>query len=121
MINTTMDKTLTAFGTLNRVRGQVKGKTALDLFRLKNALRESVDFQAEEELKLVDEYGGTVTDTGTIIIADKDKREAFLKARKELGEMACDVDCDPVHVDMDKCPDITMADIEQLDGFVIFE
>jgi hypothetical protein len=121
MINTTMDKALSAFSALSRVRGQVRGKTALDLFRMKNALKESVDFQAEEELKLVDEYGGVITDTGTIIIADKEKREAFLKARRELGEMACEVNAEPVRVDLEKNPDITMEDIEQMDGFVIFE
>ena len=121
MIHTTMDKALTAFGALIRVRNQVRGKTALDLFRLKNALKENVDFQVEEEMKLVNEYGGAVTDTGAIVIADKGKREAFLKARKELGEMECDVEGEPVRVDLEKCPDITMEDIEQLDGFVIFE
>lgn len=120
-MKTTMDNVLSAFGALNRVRNQVRGKTALDLFHLKNMLKESVDFQVEEEQKLVDEYGGLITDAGSIIIADKEKRAAFLKARKELGEMECEVKTDPVRVDLDKNPDITMEDIEQLDGFVIFE
>lgn len=121
MISTTMDKALAAFGTLNRVRGRVKGKEALDLFRMKNALKESVDFQVEEELKLVNEYGGVITDKGSIIIADKEKREAFLTARKELGEMECQIEMEPVKLSLDKNPDITMEDIEQLDGFVEFE
>lgn len=121
MINTTMDKVLSAFGALNRVRNQVRGKTALDLFHLKNMLKESVDFQVEEEQKLIIECGGIVTDAGTIVIADKDKRAAFAKARQELADMACEIKTDPVLMDLEKNPDITMEDIEQLDGFVIFK
>ena len=121
MIQSTMGKALNAYGALNRVRSQVKGKTALDLFHLKNMLQESIDFQVEEEQKLIIECGGIVTDAGTIVIADKDKRAAFAKARQELADMACEIKTDPVLMDLEKNPDITMEDIEQLDGFVIFK
>lgn len=121
MIHTTMGKVLSAYVALNRVRNKVKGKTALDLFRLKNAMKDSVDFISEEEMKLVNEHGGAVTETGTIIIADKDKRAAFMTARKELDMMECDVEMSPPVVNMENNPDITMEDIEQLDGFVEFK
>ena len=121
MIKTTMDKAFNAFITLSKMRNKVKGMDALHLFHMKNVLMESVDFQNEEEVRLVEEHGGTITDNGTIIIADKGKREAYQKARKELGEMECDVQTDPVKVSLERNPDITMEEIELLQDFVIFE
>ena len=121
MIKTTMQKAFDAFITLSRMRNKVKGKDALYLFHMKNMLKEPVDFQNEEEVKLVEEHGGTITDNGTIIIADAEKRTAYQKARKELGEMECEVHTDPVKVSLERNPDITMEEIELLDGFVEFE
>ena len=46
---------------------------------------------------------------------------AFMTARKELDMMECDVEMSPPVVNMESNPDITMEDIEQLDGFVEFE
>ena len=121
MIKTTMQKAFDGFVTLTRIRGKVKGMDALHLFHMKNMLREPVDFQNEEELKLVEEHGGTVTDNGTIIIADPEKREAYRVARKQLAEMECEVQTDPVKVNLERNPDITMEEIELLQDFVIFE
>lgn len=121
MITTTMDKALTAFMALTRIRSKVRGKEALHLFHLKNVLQENVNFLTEEEARLVEENGGVITDTGAIIIADPEKRKAYQQARKELGEMECEVHTDPVKVSLDKNEELTMEDIELLDGFVIFE
>lgn len=120
-METTMGKALEAYAALNSVRDKVKGKTALDLFHLKNMLKEAVDFQCEEEQKLVEQFGGVVTEAGMIIIADKEKRAEYTKERKKLAEMEYEVKTEPVRVDLEKAPDITMEDIEQLDGFVKFE
>lgn len=121
MITTTMDKTANAYLALARIRSKVKGKEALHLFHLKNVLQENVSFLTEEEARLVGEHGGVITDTGAIIIADPEKRTAYQKARKELGEMECEVNADPVTVSLDRNEELTMEDIELLDGFVIFE
>lgn len=120
MIKTTMGKVIGAYVALSRVRNKVKGRTALDLFLLKSALQPSVDFASEEDQKLVMEHGGAVTQAGMVIIADKGKRAEFQKARDELNNMDCEIDTDPVCVDLEKNPDITMEDIEQLTGFVEF-
>lgn len=120
MIKKTIREVLSAYVALNRVRNKVKGKTALDLFLLKTAIKPNIDFMSEEEQKLVDQFGGAVTQTGMIIIADKVKRAEFQKARAELDDTECDIDTDPVCVDLEMNPDITMEDIEQLTGFVEF-
>lgn len=121
MIKSTIGKVFNAYLALCRIRGKVRGKTALDLFHLKNVLQEKVDFCNDAELQLVEDHGGKILDNGTIIIADAEKKKAYLKARQDLNDMECEINEDPVTVDLEKNPDITMEDIELLDGFVIFE
>ena len=120
-IKTTQQKVITAYTTLTALRKKVRGKDALDLFRLKTALQTNIDFQADEERKLTEEYGGKVTDGGQIIIEDPEKRAAFQKAMGELGAMECEIAADKVKVSLDRNPDITLGEIEALDGFVTFE
>jgi len=121
MITSTMDKTLSAYMALNQIRNKVRGKTALDLFHLKNILKENIDFLNEEEVRLVEEHGGKITESGAILFADKEKRGAYQKARTELGEMETEIKADQVTVNLEQNPEITMQEIEMLDGFVIFE
>ena len=119
-IKTTQQKVITAYTTLTALRKKVRGKDALDLFYLKNALQTNIDFQAEEEAKLVADHGGKVTDGGQIIIEDPEKRASFQKAMGELGAMECEIKAEPVKVSLDRNPDITLGEIEALDGFVKF-
>ena len=120
-IKTTQGKALNAYSTINRIRNKIKGKDALNLFHLKNVLQENVDFQVEQERSLIEEYGGTVTETGAVLIEDKDKRLEFQQAYRELQEMECEVKTEPLTMSIDRNPDITLDDIEQLDGFIIFK
>jgi len=119
-IRTTQQKVIAAYTTLTALRKKVRGKDALDLFYLKNRLQENIDFQAEEEAKLVADHGGKVTDGGQIIIEDPEKRASFQKAMGELGAMECEIKAEPVKVSLDRNPDITLGEIEALDGFVKF-
>jgi predicted nucleotidyltransferase component of viral defense system len=119
-IRTTQQKVIAAYTTLTALRKKVRGKDALDLFYLKNRLQENIDFQAEEETRLVADHGGKVTDGGQIIIEDPEKRAAFQKAMGELGVMECEIKAEPVKVSLDRNPDITLGEIEALDGFVKF-
>ena len=120
-IKTTQGKALNAYSTINRIRNKIRGKDALNLFHLKNVLQENVDFQVEQERSLVEEYGGTVTETGAVLIEDKDRRLEFQQAYRELQEMECEVKTEPLTMSIDRNPDITLDDIEQLDGFIIFK
>ena len=120
-IKTTQGKILTAMEALGRIRQRVKGHDALNLFHLKNVLQEHIDFQSEEERKLVDEYGGKITETGVILIADDEKRRAFQEEYKKLLAMEVEVNTGVVVLSLDRNPDITLEDIDQLNDFIIFK
>ena len=120
-MKTTLETINTAYIALNRIRNKIRGKDALALFHLKRQLQEKVDFTAEEEQKLVEEFDGAITQTGMVIIADPEKREAFGKAHAELFKMECEIEPDVAVINLERNPDITMEDIEQLDGFAAFE
>ena len=120
-IKTTLGKAVTAIMTINRVRQKIKGHDALNLFHMKNMLKEQLDFMSEEEEKLVKEFGGVIAENGLVIIADTDKKAEYSKAHKELEDMECEIRTEPLTMSLDKNPDITLEDIEQLDGFVNFK
>lgn len=120
MIQTTLGKVYNAYVTINQIRNKVKGTDALHVFHMKNMLKEGVDFMAEEDARLVADAGGMVTDNGMVIIADKEKRSEYLKARKDLDNQETEIQADPVVIMIDRCPDVTEEQIEMLDGFVIF-
>ena len=112
-------KAINAFTTLSQMGKKITGKTAWDLYRLKQRLKEAVDFQSEEEMKLVEKYGGSVDEAGRIQIPDEN-REAFMKDFTELGELECEIDLE-VTADLNNIRDINMAEIEALDGIVQFK
>lgn len=121
MIRTTLGNVYNAFVTLNQIRNRVRGMDALHVFHLKNMLKESVDFMAEEDAKLVADAGGMVTENGMVIIADKVMRSEYLKARKELDNQETEINTEPIVILIDRCPDVTAEQIENLVGFVIFD
>lgn len=120
MITTTHGKAYNAFIALGQVRSIVKGMDALHTFHMRNALKDAVDFMAEEEVRYVQEAGGTITEAGVVIIPDKEKRAEYFKNRKELDEMPYEVKYDPITILISRCPDITGEQIEMLSGFVMF-
>lgn len=121
MENMTHGKAYNAYLALNQIRNLVKGMDALHVFHMKNVLREAVDFMGEEEMRLVKEAGGTITETGMVIIEDNEKRKAYLAERKKLDDIPLQTVPEPISIRIDRCPDVTMEQIEMLDGFVIFE
>lgn len=111
-------KALGAYATIQRMAQKVSGRTAFTMFKLKQELAGIVQFQSEEEIKLVEKYGGSIDEKGSITIPDDEKRKEFLKEYKELGDVECDVN--EVEIQIDSLPEITMQEIEALDGFVKF-
>ena len=110
-----------AMGAISRLRKMAKGADALALFRLRNALQEHVDFQAEEERKLIDEYGGTILENGMVRIKDADKRARFNEEYRKLLNLEVEIKADPVTINVSKLPEITLEDIEHLNGIVNFK
>ena len=97
------------------------GEAAFSLFRMKQQLRDIVEFQSEEEAKLVDKLGGKITESGQIIFAGDEEKRAFIEGKKKLGSMEIDPAIEPVRIAPDKIPEINMDEIEALQGFIIFE
>ena len=108
-----------AFSMINKMGNKVTGKTAYEMFKLKTELKKIVDFQSEEEMKLVDKYGGIVEQNGLIVISDGENRYKFQQEHIELGNLECDIK--PIDVELDRIPEITMEEIEALYGFVNFK
>lgn len=120
-IKTTQGEILTAMGAIIRLRQKVKGHDALNVFHLKNALQEYVDFQAEEEQKLITKYGGAVRENGVVYIPDKDKRQQFSDEYKKLLDLDVEMKTGMISLSLENCPDVTLEDIEQLNKFIIFK
>ena len=120
-MKTTHKRAIQAYIVLNQMGRKVSGRTAYALFLLKNELKTVVDFQSEEEAKLTEKYGGQITEEGAIVIADKEKAAAFRKEYAELGNMECEIKGEPATVDLDAAPEVTMQEIEALDGLVKFK
>ena len=114
----TQGEAVKAYKAIIRMGNKAAGEAAFSLFRMKKQLKEIVDFQSEEEEKLIKKHGGAVTEAGQVIIVDPKEREAFLKEREEIEKMECNVA--PVIIRADNIPEITLAEIEALDGFVNF-
>lgn len=116
---TTQGKAVAAFATLNQMaRKPMHSLTAYKLFRLKKAVGLIVEFQSEQERKLIHELGGTVADSGAILIDDKEKRIEYAKRHKELEELECDVNIEKMVMHMKEVPEIAMADMETLEEFI---
>lgn len=119
-MKTTQGKTISAFSALAGLsRKPMNSFTAYKLFKLKKALAPVIEFQSEQEEKLVAEHGGQITENGQIMIADPEKRKAFNAAHRELGELECDVDIPgKISLAMKEITDISVADMEALDDFI---
>ena len=118
-METTQGKAVAAYATLNQMaRKPMNSFTAYKLFKLKKALGMIVEFQSEQEVKLIKELGGQVAESGAILIDDKEKRMEYAKRHKELEELVCDVNIEPMVMHMKELPEITMADMDTLETFI---
>ena len=117
----TQQQALTAYAILMGMGKKATGEAAFSLFRMKQKLKEIVEFQSEEEAKLVDKLGGKITETGQIIFAGEEEKRAFIEEKKKLGGMEIDPAIEPIRIAPDKIPEINMDEIEALQGFIIFE
>lgn len=117
-MKTTQGKAISAFTTLAQMgRKPINSLSAYKLFRLKKALSHVVEFQSEQEYKLIDELGGTVTESGAISL-DREGAEKYRARHKELEETECEIDTDRVELRVSDIPEISVSDIESLETFI---
>ena len=114
----TQGEAVKAYGAIIKMGQKATGTAAFSLFRLKKELKEIFEFQNEEEQKIIQKFGGQVIEGGILVIADKEKREQAIAEIEELHKMECEIQ--PVKIQASAIPEITLAEIEALDGFVEF-
>lgn len=118
-METTQGKAVAAYVTLAQMgKKPMNSFAAYKLFRLKKALAPIIEFQSEQEMKIVEELGGRITEAGAIMIEDKDKRREYNERHKELENMACDVNTERISMFMKELPELSVADMETLDEYI---
>jgi len=107
-----------AYKALSRMKGAT-GQPAFQLFKLKKKLKDIFDFQGEEQLKLVEKYNCDISENGLVKIDDEETKKKFFEEWETIGDVDCEIE--PVKIPISLLPNITLDEIEALDGFVIFE
>lgn len=127
----TLESAVKGFKFLLEVSGQRVHSTAAArlIFVGREKLRKDYDFLVEEEQKLIEEHGGSVTETGEIIFRkaedESDENAAlrvvnFNKARKELGEMdSITSEIRTIPLSMLEGADIRPDDLTDIAGWLI--
>lgn len=111
-----------AYITLTHLGGiQMPARCAFQLYQLRKKLETSYQFCAEQERMVITKYHGTVQN-GMISFPDESDATMAQAALREISEMTVELEYEPVTVKLDDLEggSITMDDIANLDGFVVF-
>lgn len=124
-MKTTLENTINAMRVITRLNGiRMKNTgTARKLFSLKKLLEPNFEFYAEEERKLIEDLGGTVTEDGAILFQDQEKGLAELsKGRQELLASECEIPIDkPIIFHDSEGIQVSGEEIGLLDGLADFK
>lgn len=114
-------KIIKAIGALERVSNQrMPLKVSYSLFKLQQSLQPAMDYQAQREKELIDEFPPSETNGNRLTFDNPENGIGFNKGMKELAEMESDVTFTPVRIGTDCQIDISMEDIAALEEFVVF-
>lgn len=117
-MKTTQEKALNAYAALNRMaQRSMNSFTAYKLFKLKKALQDPIDFRIEQERKMIEELGGTMTETGQAVL-ESESQKAFNEKVKELNAMECEIEREKTVIFLAEIKDISLAEIEALEDFI---
>ena len=118
-MKTTQGKALAAYTNLLMMsKKPMNSLTSYKLFKIKKALADIMEFQAEQERKLVADHGGSINESGRVLFTDKAKEAEYSKAFKELKALECEVNVEPVEMNPVEIPDMSISDIEILSPFI---
>ncbi len=95
--------------------------TALSLYQLRKKLEGTYQFCAEQEQVIIERYGGN-NQNGSISFSDAESVAGAQADLKELNDMEVELDIEPVSVKVDDLHglEVTLNDIDALNGFVAF-
>lgn len=109
-----------AVGELTSAKMPVK--TALFLYRLKQALEPAYQAEVSAERKLVEDYGAVVGEDGRVDFPNTESREGFIQSMVELNSAEVEIEIEKPAISTASIDgNVTMQTIEALDGLVIFE
>lgn len=95
-------------------------REARKIFNLRAKLQPSIDFQAEEERKLLEEMGLTLEFGGLVHFKDEKQQAAYFQRVAEIGEMEEETEAEPITLPALDHIQISAEELEALDGFVEF-
>ena len=113
-----------AYNALNRIANMsLPIRDSHNVYLLMKQLEPSYKFEAEQERKLMEKYGGTIGDDGAIRFEDREGLIGFRGELEELGNFEPEIEFKPITISLDAMENqkLTPIDIMNLDGFVAFE
>ena len=94
--------------------------TAYKLFCKKRALQPVFDFQIEQERVIIDRYNAVADERGNISPKNPADRPAMQSDLKALNQMECQIDIEPIEIEVPEGLKITVNDVEALEPVVKF-
>lgn len=121
-MKTTQGKATAAYVTLANMGARtLPANTAYRLFKVKKALLNAYEFEVEQEKKYMEECQGELDGTGMITFKDVESRKAFEEKKKEMHEVEIDVEMEVPTVPLGEMKEVSMLELESLEGFVNFK
>lgn len=112
---------VTAYNIINKLSDKkINLSTAFQIYKLKNKLKEYYDFQFEEEKKLLDLYNGII-DNGSLNFQNQDDANKFVEEMQKIADIEQDLEISPVLLSCSEDIQLSVNEIKQLEGFIIFE
>lgn len=95
-------------------------REARKIFNLRMALQPAINFQSEEEKKMLEEMGLALEFGGYVNFKSEDQQKAYFQRVEEIGETEADLEIDPVALPKLDGIQISAEELEALEGFVEF-
>lgn len=111
-----------AFKALNSIyRQRLPLPISFKVRKLREELKPAMDFQIDEENKIISEMGLDVDFTGRIIFPNDEAARTYNQKAKEIADLDSDVEFHPIELPLLEDLRISGADVETLEGFVTFK
>lgn len=121
MIKTIQGKAIQAYKVIEKLSGgNMPLPVAYKFFKMRKALMPQYEFQIEEERKLLEKCGAIHQDGSWMFESEQGKNE-FIELLDKIGKIEVDVDMEKQSISLDTNIELSIEDMEALDGFVNFE
>lgn len=88
------------------------------LYTLKNKLKESFDFQGDQETKIINKYNGTPLENGAFHFEGEGVIEKVTEEIQELANTEVTIDMEPIDL-LSQNIQISGEDIESIQAFIV--